>query len=91
MVDTAVTVEQKRLRATRFDRGNCRLYVKDQNGSRYVLVDQGPGYQRWGLPRFELMSYSKCGEPDVPVRLSWVLEEGLGGTEFQTGLSLIHR
>lgn len=77
----------KQLYAVKHDSGNCRLYVKDQEGKRYVLIDQGHTHAKWGLPRFELHTHSADGQPEVPIKCDWELLEGVTGTEFESGLS----
>lgn len=78
----------KQLTASKFDRGNCRLYVHDHAKKPYVLLDQGPSYARAGLQRFELFTHTRSGEPDCPINntISWELVNGVAGTDFPTGL-----
>lgn len=78
----------KQLTAKHHDRGNCRLYVKDDDGKPYVILDQGHTFEKMGFPRFELMTHSQDGEPCSPIdkRISWEL---IAGTDspFETGLA----
>jgi len=49
------------------DSDNCRVYVKDQDGNKYVILDHGISYAKNGLPRYELHTHTRDGEPDIPL------------------------
>lgn len=75
-----------KLKATRLDTGNCRLYCADQNGDKFVLVNLNTANN----PLYWPHDYTGSGEPDSPVRenLDWVLVENkFSEIDFYTGLS----
>ncbi len=57
----------KILTKVRADTGNCRVYVKDQKDREYVILDHGHMYESYGLPRYELHTHTRCGEPSTPL------------------------
>ncbi|MGD1524268.1 hypothetical protein [Vibrio owensii] len=71
----------------RYDHGNGRLYVKDSKKRSFVILDNGKGMEGWGLPRFEVCTHSKDGEPDSPIRkdISWMYNGETHG-DFVKGL-----
>lgn len=71
----------------RHDSGNGRLYVKDAKKRSFVILDNGRGMEWWGLPRFELCTHSKDGEPCSPVKksISWMYTGETQG-DFVSGL-----
>ncbi|MDF4421583.1 hypothetical protein [Vibrio parahaemolyticus] len=76
----------KQLTAISYDSGNCRLYVKDQDGRKYVILDHGHVFEKNGWSRYELNTHSKCGEPCTPINVPWELVSGVEGSVFVTGL-----
>ena len=63
-----------KLTPIRNDRGNWRLCVKNEQGKKLVILDQGHTYPRMGLPQYELHTHTRDGEPDSPVNGDWQLE-----------------
>lgn len=75
-----------KLKATRLDTGNCRLYCKDQDGNKFVLVNLNTANN----PMYWPHDYTASGEPDSPVKDSydWVLVENrFHDSDFYLGLS----
>lgn len=78
---------QKRLVPYRYDSGNCRVYVLDQERRSYVLIDQGERFAAaTGETRLQLHTHTKDGEPDIPLlATSWILAGSVAGTVFEVG------
>lgn len=76
----------KQLTAISYDSGNCRLYVEDQECRKYVIIDHGHQYEKYRLPRYELHTYTRDGEPCSPLNVPWELTCGVDGSSFFTGL-----
>lgn len=92
MTDRPVTEKvQKRLVPYRYESGNCRVYVLDQDRRSYVIIDQGERYAAsTGTPRLQLHTHTKDGEPDVPLlATSWILAGSISGTVFEAGVYCI--
>ncbi|WP_196160903.1 hypothetical protein [Reinekea sp. G2M2-21] len=84
------------------DRGNCRLYVSDQNydsrkpanngkgriDANLVIIDQGHMAGKYGRQRFELHTMTRDGEPCSLINSPWVLLTGEEGTDFTPGIGL---
>lgn len=86
-----MNIKMKKLTLRYIDSGNCRAYVTDESNKSFVIIDQGHSYERALLPRFELHTHTSAGEPDCPVYLHWILEQGEDNTPFSTGLSHYHK
>nr|WP_229649525.1 hypothetical protein [Vibrio splendidus]MCC4880854.1 hypothetical protein [Vibrio splendidus] len=74
------------------DKGNCRLYAHEAGNrdNNFVIIDNGDGMTKWGLPRFEVCTCAKpFSEPCTPISGNWelVTEKGADIGSFFHGLS----